>query len=58
MVMKPWAELWEILVYDTLSSELSLFPDFPRVNVGPYNPLLIEEGDTAAMLCEVNEKYF
>ena len=34
---------------------LQLFPDFPRVNVGPYNPLSIEEGDTAAMLCEVTE---
>ena len=32
---------------------LPLFPDFPRVSVGPYNPLSIEEGDTAAMLCEV-----
>ena len=29
------------------------FLDFPRVSVGPYNPLMVEEGDTAAMLCEV-----
>ena len=28
--------------------------DFPRVSVGPYNPLMVEEGDTAAMLCEVS----
>ena len=22
--------------------------------MGPYNPLMVEEGDTAAMLCEVS----
>ena len=29
------------------------FSDFPRVTTGLLNPLLVEEGDTAAMLCEV-----
>ena len=24
------------------------------MSVGPYNPLMVEEGDTAAMLCEVS----
>lgn len=26
------------------------------MSVGPYNPLMVEEGDTAAMLCEVRTK--
>ena len=31
-----------------------MFADFPRVTVGPDNPLMVEQGDTAAMLCEVS----
>ena len=33
---------------------MKIISDFPRVSVGPYNPLMVEEGDTAAMLCEVS----
>ena len=27
--------------------------DFPRVSIGPVNPLRVEEGDTAVLMCKV-----
>ena len=43
---------WTICMYTDLNQ--FMFADFPRVTVGPDNPLMVEQGDTAAMLCEVS----
>ena len=29
--------------------------DFPRVSIGPENPLRVEEGDTAVLMCQVGD---
>ena len=34
----------------------SFFSDFPRVSVGPENPLKVEVDDTAQLVCEVDAK--
>ena len=33
-----------------------LFLDYPRVTVGPENPVRVERDDTAILLCEVDSK--
>ena len=33
-----------------------LFPDYPRVTVGPENPIRVERDDTAELFCEVDSK--
>ena len=33
-----------------------LFPDFPRVTIGPSNPLKVEEGESAQFECNVDAK--
>ena len=38
------------LIFDILQFCL----DFPRVSIGPENPLRIEEGDTAVIHCQVS----
>ncbi len=30
--------------------------DFPRVEVGPENPIMVERDDTAELKCEVDSK--
>ena len=32
------------------------FPDYPRVTVGPENPIRVERDDTAELFCEVDSK--
>ena len=32
------------------------FPDFPRVKVGPENPLKVEKGTPARLTCNVDSK--
>jgi echinoid protein len=32
------------------------FTDFPRVQVGPENPVMVERDETAELKCEVDSK--
>src|SRR5687767_1384484 len=40
----------------TFGAFLNAFPDFPRVMVGPQNPLRVIQDDTATLVCSVDSK--